>query len=33
MGSVTRAEGEAVAEVVRRTRGVEKVVKVFDYID
>ncbi|MBT8038898.1 MAG: BON domain-containing protein [Xanthomonadales bacterium] len=33
MGSVTRAEGEAVAEVVRRTRGVEKVVKVFDYIE
>jgi osmotically-inducible protein OsmY len=33
MGSVTRAEGEAVADVVRRTRGVEKVVKVFDYID
>ena len=33
MGSVTRAEGDAVADVVRRTRGVEKVVKVFDYID
>lgn len=33
MGSVTRAEGEAVAEVVRRTRGVEKVIKVFDYVD
>lgn len=33
MGSVTRAEGDAVADVVRRTRGVEKVVKVFDYVD
>lgn len=33
MGTVTRSEGEAVAEVVRNVRGVEKVVKVFDYTD
>jgi len=33
MGSVTRAEGDAVAESIRDIRGVEKVVKVFDYID
>lgn len=33
MGTVTRAEGEAVAEVVRNVGGVEKVVKVFDYTD
>ena len=33
MGTVTRAEGDAVAEVVRKTGGVEKVVKVFDYTD
>jgi len=33
MGTVTRAEGEAVTEVVRNIRGVEKVVKVFDYTD
>lgn len=33
MGTVTRAEGEAVAEVVRNVDGVEKVVKVFDYTD
>lgn len=33
MGTVTRAEGEAVAEVVRNVSGVEKVVKVFDYTD
>lgn len=32
MGTVTRAEGDTVAEVVRDTRGVEKVVKVFDYV-
>jgi osmotically-inducible protein OsmY len=33
MGTVTRAEGAAVAEVVRNTGGVAKVVKVFDYTD
>ena len=33
MGTVTRAEGEAVAEVVRNTGGVVKVIKVFDYTD
>jgi osmotically-inducible protein OsmY len=33
MGTVTRDEGEAVAEVVRNVGGVEKVVKVFDYTD
>jgi len=33
MGTVSRADGEAVAEVVRRVGGVEKVVKVFDYTD
>jgi len=33
MGSVTRAEGDAVAEAIRDVRGVVKVVKVFDYID
>jgi osmotically-inducible protein OsmY len=33
MGSVTRAEGDAVAEAIRDVRGVTKVVKVFDYID
>jgi osmotically-inducible protein OsmY len=33
MGSVTRSEGDAVAEAIRDIRGVEKVVKVFDYID
>lgn len=33
MGTVTQEEGEAVVEVVRNVGGVEKVVKVFDYID
>lgn len=33
MGSVTRAEGDAVADLARNTGGVDKVVKVFDYID
>ena len=33
MGTVSRAEGDAVAEVARKTGGVEKVVKVFDYTD
>lgn len=33
MGLVTREEGEAVAEVVRNVGGVEKVVKVFSYMD
>ena len=33
MGSVTRAEGDAVADAIRDIRGVEKVVKVFDYLD
>jgi len=33
MGTVTRAEADAVAEVVRNIGGVEKVVKVFDYTD
>jgi osmotically-inducible protein OsmY len=33
MGTVTREEGDAVAEVVRNIGGVEKVVKVFDYVD
>lgn len=33
MGMVSREEGNAVAEVVRNIRGVEKVVKVFDYTD
>jgi osmotically-inducible protein OsmY len=33
MGTVTREEGEAVAEVVRNVGGVEKVIKVFDYSD
>lgn len=32
MGTVTRAEGDAIAEVVRDTGGVDRVVKVFDYI-
>ncbi|MEE4173275.1 MAG: BON domain-containing protein [Xanthomonadales bacterium] len=31
MGNVTRDEGDRVAEVVRNVRGVEKVVKVFNY--
>lgn len=33
MGTVSRAEGDAVAELARQTGGVEKVVKVFDYTD
>lgn len=33
MGQVTRAEGEAVAEVARNVGGVAKVVKVFSYSD
>ncbi|MDX1556747.1 MAG: BON domain-containing protein, partial [Xanthomonadales bacterium] len=33
MGTVTREEGDRVAEVVRNIGGVEKVVKVFDYVD
>jgi len=33
MGTVTRAEGDRVADVVRNISGVEKVVKVFDYVD
>jgi osmotically-inducible protein OsmY len=33
MGTVSHAEGEAVANVVRNVGGVEKVVKVFDYTD
>jgi len=33
MGMVSHEEGEAVAEVVRNIRGVEKVVKIFDYTD
>ena len=33
MGSVTREEGEAVAESIRDISGVVKIVKVFDYID
>lgn len=33
MGTVTQAEGDTVAEVVRNVGGVAKVVKVFDYTD
>jgi osmotically-inducible protein OsmY len=33
MGTVSREEGDAVAEIVRNTGGVNKVVKVFDYTD
>jgi osmotically-inducible protein OsmY len=33
MGTVTREEGDRAAEVVRNLKGVEKVVKVFDYLD
>lgn len=33
MGMVTREEGDAVAEVVRNIGGVDKVVKIFDYLD
>ncbi len=33
MGTVTREEGNAVADVARNVRGVDKVVKVFNYMD
>jgi osmotically-inducible protein OsmY len=33
MGLVTRKEADAVAEVARQVGGVEKVVKLFEYID
>lgn len=33
MGIVTRAEGDAAAEVAAKTKGVSKVVKVFEYMD
>jgi osmotically-inducible protein OsmY len=33
MGLVTREEGDAVAEVARNVSGVEKVIKVFSYLD
>jgi osmotically-inducible protein OsmY len=33
MGMVTHEEGDAVADVVRNIRGVERVVKIFDYVD
>jgi osmotically-inducible protein OsmY len=33
MGTVSREEGDAVADIVRNTGGVKKVVKVFDYTD
>lgn len=33
MGTVSREEGHAVAEIARNTGGVNKVVKVFDYTD
>ena len=33
MGTVTREEGDRVAEVVSNINGVDKVVKVFDYVD
>jgi osmotically-inducible protein OsmY len=33
MGTVTQEEGDKVAEVVRNIGGVDKVVKVFDYVD
>ena len=33
MGTLTREEGDAVAEVVRNIGGVEKVIKVFDYVE
>ncbi len=33
MGTVSREDGDAVAEVVRNVGGVRKVVKVFDYVD
>lgn len=33
MGLMTRAEGEAATEIARRTGGVQRVVKVFEYLD
>ena len=33
MGTVSRSEGDAVADLARKTGGVDKVVKVFDYTD
>lgn len=33
MGLVSRAEGNKITEIVRRTSGVKKVVRVFEYID
>lgn len=33
LGIVTRAEGDAAAEVARNSKGVQQVVKVFEYID
>lgn len=33
MGNVSRQEGDAVAEVVRNVRGVDKVMKVFNYVE
>lgn len=33
MGNLTRAEGDEVAETVRNVRGVDKVVKVFNYLE
>jgi osmotically-inducible protein OsmY len=33
MGMVSHEEGDAVAEIVRNIRGVDKVVKIFDYTD
>ncbi len=33
MGLVTRQEGDEIAEIVRNIGGVEKVVKIFDYVD
>jgi len=33
MGLVTQAEGEAAAEIARTSKGVQRVVKVFEYID
>ena len=33
MGLVSHEEGEAIAEIVRNIGGVEKVVKIFDYVD
>jgi osmotically-inducible protein OsmY len=33
MGIVKRAEGDAAAEVAAKTKGVTKVVKIFEYMD